>query len=55
MTATALTYIVAQEHINDLMRDADRRRRVAEVRSPGRVRLSIPRVFTRRVARATAA
>jgi hypothetical protein len=55
MTATALTYVVAQEHINDLMRDAERRRQVAEVRSPGRVRSSIPRVFTRRVRRAATA
>jgi hypothetical protein len=55
MTATALTYVVGQEHINDLMRDAERRRRVAEVRSPGRVRLSIPRVFARRVPRTATA
>ena len=55
MTATALTYLVAQEHINDLMRDAERRRRVADVRSPGRVRLSIPRVFARRIGRTATA
>ena len=55
MTATALTYIVAQEHINDLMRDAERSRRGAEARSPRRVRLSIPRVFTRRVPRTATA
>jgi hypothetical protein len=55
MTATSLSYVIAQEQINDLMRDAERRRRVAEVRSPGRVRLSVPRVFTRRVRRAATA
>jgi len=48
MTATSLTYLVAQEHINDLMRDAERRRGIAGARSPRRVRLSIPRIFARR-------
>lgn len=51
MTATSITHMVAQEQINDLMRDAQRWRRAADVRSPGRVRFSIPRVFSRRVAR----
>jgi hypothetical protein len=51
MTHTTLTYLAAQEYINDLMRDAERRRRVAEARAPRRVRLSIPRLFARRVAR----
>ena len=50
MTHTTLTYLAAQEHINDLMRDAERRRRVVEARAPRRVRLSIPRVFARRAA-----
>jgi hypothetical protein len=48
MTATSLTYLAAREHINELMRDAERRRRIAGARSPRRVRLSIPRVFARR-------
>jgi hypothetical protein len=47
MTASALTYIVAQEHINDLTRDAERSRRAAEANSPRRVRLPLPRVFKR--------
>lgn len=55
MTATTLTYIAAQEHINDLMRAADRRRRIVEVPSPDRVRWSISRVFTRRVPRTATA
>ena len=48
MTHTTLTYVAAQEHINDLMRSAERRRRVAEVRAPRRVRLSIPLLARRR-------
>jgi hypothetical protein len=55
MTATDLTYLAAKEHINDLMREAERSRRAAEVGSPRRVRLSIPRVFTRRVPRTATA
>jgi hypothetical protein len=51
MTAAALTCIVAQEHINDLRRGAERRRRVVEVRAQHRVRLSIPHAFTRRATR----
>ena len=52
MTATSLTYLVAQQHINDLMREAERSRRAAGTGSPRRVRLSIPSVFARRGARA---
>ncbi len=55
MTASTITYLIAREHINDLIRDAERRRHVAEVRSPDGVRLSLPRVFTRRVRRAATA
>lgn len=51
MTATAITHLVAQEHIKELMRDAERSRRGAEAASSRRVRFSIPRVFTRRVPR----
>ena len=50
MTATTVTYLVAQEHVNDLMRDAERCRRVAEAGGPRRIRFSIPRVFARRAA-----
>jgi hypothetical protein len=55
MTAATLTYLIAQEHINDRMRNAEHRRRIAEVRAPGRFRLSLPRVFARRVARTAVA
>jgi hypothetical protein len=55
VTATALTYIVAQEHINDLRRQAERHRRVVEVRAPQRVRLSIPRALARRATRTATA
>jgi hypothetical protein len=55
MTAAALSSIAAQEHINDLMRDADCRRRATEARSPRRVRLSIPRWTTGRAARTATA
>jgi hypothetical protein len=49
MTATSLTYLVAQEHINDLLREADRNRRAAEVRPSRRSTLAAPRRFARRV------
>lgn len=55
MTATSLTYLAAREHINDLMRDAERGRRVAEARCPRRIRFPIPRVFARRAARTATA
>ena len=48
MTATTVTYLAAQERINDLRRDAEHRRRAAEAGGPRRVRLSIPRLFARR-------
>ena len=51
MTATTLTSLAAREHVNDLLRDADRRRRITEVAAPRRTRLSIRRRFARRVAR----
>jgi hypothetical protein len=51
MTSTPLTYIVAQEHINHLRREAERHRRAAEVATPRPVRFSIPRRFARRTAR----
>ena len=48
MTVTTLTYAVAHEHINDLLRDAERRHLAAEVRSTRRrFRLPIAR-FARR-------
>ena len=55
MTATTFTDLVAQEHVNDLMRDAERRRRVAAARCPRRIRFSIPRVFARLAARTATA
>jgi hypothetical protein len=53
MTATSLTYLAAQEHINELRHEAERHRRAAELTAPKRVRLTIPRLFARRIARAT--
>ena len=52
MTASHLTYLAAREHINDLVRDADRRRVAADARSARRLGLSIPRVLIRRSPRA---
>jgi hypothetical protein len=55
VTASHITDVVAREHINDLVRDADRRRRAAEARPPRHLRLSIPRVIARRIPRAATA
>jgi hypothetical protein len=55
MTATSLTYIAAQEHIDDLRREAGRHRLAAGVATPRPVRFSIPRLFARRNARPAAA
>ena len=55
MTASTITYLAAREHINDLQREADRRRLATEHRAPRRARLTIPRAFTRRVPRAATA
>jgi hypothetical protein len=52
MIATTITYLAAQEHVNDLRRDADRDARAAQIRSPRRVRLAIPRLPGRRPPRA---
>ena len=38
MTATTLTYLAAQGHINGLCREAERHRRTAGVTAPKRVR-----------------
>jgi hypothetical protein len=51
MTATSITHLVAQEHINDLLREAEHSRRAAEVRPSRRSTLSAPRRFARRVVR----
>ena len=55
MFAASLTYLAAQQHMNDLRREADRNRRAAHARSAGRVRLAIPRLSRRRRAGAAAA
>ncbi len=39
--------LAAQEHINDLIREAQRGRPVTEVRARRRVRLSLPRLIAR--------
>lgn len=46
-----LTHLIARENINDLLREAECRRRVAEATAPGAVRRWIPRRVARRVAR----
>jgi hypothetical protein len=49
MTAITLTQLAAQEHTNDLLREAERNRRAAEVRPTRRSTLATPRRFARRV------
>jgi hypothetical protein len=51
MTATSLTYLVARAHIHDRMREAERKRRVADVRPPRWVPFSFLGRFTPDVAR----
>jgi hypothetical protein len=51
MTATSITHLAAQEHLNDLLREAEHGRRVAEVRPSRRFTLWSPRRFARRVVR----
>ena len=54
-TATPLTYIAAEEHINDLRCEAERDRLADEVATPCPVRFSIRRPFVRRIAPPAAA
>ena len=52
MTGITVTHLAAQEHINDLLREAEHSRRVADVRPPSRrVMLWSRRRFARRVLR----
>jgi hypothetical protein len=55
MTAPSLTYLAVREHIDDLRRDADRHRRVAQARPARRITLSIPRLLARRIPRPASA
>jgi hypothetical protein len=43
-----LAYLAAQEHVNDLIREAERSRQQAEVRPGRRIALTLPRFVTRR-------
>jgi hypothetical protein len=43
----ALTHLVAREHINDLLREADRSRRAAQVAASRRLRLPLPHLLAR--------
>jgi hypothetical protein len=52
--STSLTYLAAQQHINDLLHEADRRRQV-EDRPRRPVRLAAPRLLARLVHRTTTA
>jgi hypothetical protein len=47
MTGT-LAYLAAQEHVNDLIREAERSRQQADVRPRRRIALALPRLVTRR-------
>jgi hypothetical protein len=44
--STTITRLAAQEHINDLLREAHDARRRAEVRRPRRIRFAAPRLLT---------
>jgi polyhydroxyalkanoate synthesis regulator phasin len=55
MTATTITALAAREHVDDLLRQAEHRRRPAELRSPRRVKLSIRHPFARRAPRTAVA
>ncbi len=55
MTATTLTHLAAREHVNDLLRKAERNRHRAEVSASRRIRLSIHRPFARRAGRTATA
>lgn len=55
MTAITLTHLAAQEHINDLLRQAERNRRAAEVRPTGRFTLRSRRRIARGVVRPASA
>ncbi|MDQ2895110.1 MAG: hypothetical protein M3Y09_05610 [Actinomycetota bacterium] len=54
MSAT-ITYLAAREHINDLLRDAEHSRHVAETRRRPRIRLALPRLTARRTPRTATA
>ena len=47
----AITDHAAREHINDLIREAERSRRCAEVRGQRHIKLALPRRVTRRAPR----
>jgi hypothetical protein len=51
LTATTITRLAAREHVNDLVREAERTRRAAEVTTPRRVRRRLANRFARRVPR----
>jgi len=46
-----IVYMAAREHINDLIREAERYNRAAEVCPPRRITLHLPRFLTRRAPR----
>ncbi len=55
MTAPTLTYLVARERINDLVRQAERGRRAADLSAPHRVKRFASQLFAGRVAVTTPA
>ena len=46
-----ITYMAAQEHVNDLIREADRYRLSSDARRPRRIAFTLPRVLTLRARR----
>jgi hypothetical protein len=50
-----LPYLAAQEHIKDLVREAERYNLAAEVSPPRRITLTVPRFLSRRLRRAVTA
>lgn len=49
---TTHTYLLAQEHINDLLREARRAQRSAQIRSKRRLTFALPRLRLPRAATA---
>ncbi|HYB26185.1 MAG TPA: hypothetical protein VEF89_06205 [Solirubrobacteraceae bacterium] len=49
MTASTVTYLAAREHINDLLREADRDRDAAKAAAPRPVRRWVANPFARRL------
>jgi hypothetical protein len=51
MIAPNLNYLVARDHVNDLLREVESSRRAQEVQHPRRARRPLARLFARRPVR----